>query len=132
MRHTYKNNGTNAHPNFFCNTSFICHFECPQSLYIHFLTHSVFVLMLVYSVEMTVTGCVEAPESATPDAVLLTRCRHHIAILNENIYFRFFVKHFLHTKKYKCDPTQVNKADVVRGPNCDLSVKVFCRNQESF
>ena len=28
-----KTNGTNVHLHFLCNTSFICHFECPASLY---------------------------------------------------------------------------------------------------
>ena len=28
------------------------------------------------------------------------------------------------------DPTRVNEADVVRGPNCDFAVKVFYRNHE--
>ena len=32
----------------------------------------------------------------------------------------------------KCDPTQVNEADVVRGSNWDFAVNVFYRNQESF
>ena len=31
-----------------------------------------------------------------------------------------------------CDPTRVNEADVVRGPNCDFVVNVIYRNQESF
>ena len=31
-----------------------------------------------------------------------------------------------------CDPTQVNDADVIRGPNCDFDVYVFYRNQVSF
>ena len=31
-----------------------------------------------------------------------------------------------------CDPTQINEADVVRGPNCDFADNVFLRNQESF
>ena len=31
-----------------------------------------------------------------------------------------------------CDPTQVNEADVITGPNCDFAVKAFYRNQESF
>ena len=32
----------------------------------------------------------------------------------------------------KCDPTWVNEADLVSGPNCDFAVNVFYRNQESF
>ena len=31
-----------------------------------------------------------------------------------------------------CDPTQVNEADVVRGPNRDFAVNVFYKNQEPF
>ena len=34
--------------------------------------------------------------------------------------------------KHICDPTQVNEANVVKGPNCEFAVNVFCRNQESF
>ena len=31
-----------------------------------------------------------------------------------------------------CDPTQVNEAGAVRGPNYDFAVNVFYRNQKSF
>ena len=41
------------------------------------------------------------------------------------------LSHFLAPENNKCDPTRVNEADVVRGPNCDFAVNVFYRIQES-